>query len=585
MQLLFKTLKVSCALFMVAEVALAQDFSKIQPKEVPKNSTETQIQDGLPETEGSSKVLVSKLQGILILNSIKDVVKTPPSFQGVQAEHTQSLNPSAFSKLTARYLGQPISQKSISSLVKDIILYYRENDRPVVDIIVPEQDITTGILQIVAVEGKLGEVRVEGNKWFSSKQLKCGVSTRPGEEIRSNRILEDAAWINQNPFRDVKVVFTPGSQTGTTDLVLKTQDRFPFRFYTGYEDSGNDLTGDERLLAGFNWGNAFGLGHQLNYQFTTSSDLFNPGADFDNLRAHSVSYLAPLPWKHSLYLFGSISTSAAEAVPFNLNGSSSQLGFRYTIPLPNITKFYQQEVYAGFDWKQSDNSLELGFAPVNSTTTDIGQWVFGYRSTLKDPWGSWSFGPEVVHSPGEYFGHQTDPEFQQVRTQASNDYTYFKFDINRLTRLPWDFTLSNHFTGQFANTNLLGSEQLGVGGYQSVRGYDERELNNTDEGWISRNELRTPPVSLLKLFGVETVKDQLQFLGFFDYASTRAYDGNITRKDGRAFSSESLASVGPGIRYSINNYLSVRADYGFQLNDTGNNRHGSRWHVGVIVSY
>jgi hypothetical protein len=92
-------------------------------------------------------------------------------------------------------------------------------------------------------------------------------------------------------------------------------------------------------------------------------------------------------------------------------------------------------------------------------------------------------------------------------------------------------------------------------------------------------------VSFLKLLGCENIKDQLQFLGFFDYGSTRAYNGNITRQDGRAVSTETLASVGPGLRYTVNTWLSVRADYGFQLNDAGNDRRDSRWHVGVIVSY
>lgn len=577
----------ACLVFLAFMVSYlgAQDYDKIKPKQVPQVTSSAEIPSSEPKVDGSDKILVSKLIGIVFVDATAKIQSAAPRIQGVQALGIGILNKPTFSKVSGQYLGQPVSIKSINMLVKDVILFYRENDRPVVDVVVPEQDITTGVLQLVVVEGKVGEVRVEGNKWFSSKLLAGEVRTRHGEPIRASKVLNDVGWLNQNPFRDVNVVFTPGSELGTTDLVLKTEDRFPVRFYAGYEDSGNDLTGDERFLAGFNWGNVFGIGHQLNYQFTGSSDVFDPDADFENIRAHSFSYLAPLPWRHTLNVFGSLSKSESEALPFGLEGSSAQVGFRYTVPLPNITKHYRHEVYAGFDWKQSDNTLEFGFVPVNATTTDVGQWVFGYRSSLSDPWGSWSFGPEVVWSPGEYFGHQTDSEFQAVRPNASNDYTYFKFDVGRVTRLPWDFSLSNQFTAQISNSNLLGSEQMNFGGYSSVRGYDERELNNTDEGWIVRNELRTPPVSIFKIFGFESVKDQLQFLGFFDYGSARAYNGNVTRQDGLAVGSETLASVGPGIRYSISNYLSLRADYGFQLNDAGNDRRDSRWHVGVIVSY
>jgi hemolysin activation/secretion protein len=573
-------LSIACPWLLVA-----QDYERIAPKSVPPTASVQSLPESEVKVEGSDKILVKELRGLYFVDAASKIQSVPPSVQGVRADGNEILSQPRFQKIAERYLGQPLSIKSINTLVKDIIAYYREQDRPVVDVVIAEQDISSGVLQVVVVEGKVGQVRVEGNKWFSSRLLAGGVKVRPGEEIRASQVLGDVAWLNQNAFREVNVVFTPGSEVGTTDLVLKTRDRFPVRFYAGYEDSGNDLTGDERFLAGFNWGNVFGIGHQLNYQFTGSSDVFDPGADYENVRAHSFSYLAPLPWRHSLNVFGSLSKSESEAFPFELEGSSSQVGFRYTVPLPHWSKHYKQEVYAGFDWKQSDNSLDFGFVPVNGTTTDIGQWVFGYRSSLMDPWGRWSFGPEVVWSPGGTFGHQTDEEFQAVRGGASNDYAYFKFRVERLTRLPWDFTLAHDFSAQISNTNLLGSEQLNFGGYNSVRGYDERELNNTDEGWVLRNELRTPALNPLKWCGVESVRDQLQFLVFWDYASARAYQGSVTRQDGLAVGSETLASVGPGIRYSVNTWLSLRADYGFQLNDAGNDRRNSRWHVGVILSY
>ncbi|NJK93508.1 MAG: ShlB/FhaC/HecB family hemolysin secretion/activation protein [Blastochloris sp.] len=563
----------------------AQDFERVAPKPVPNTETEPSLPAPEPRVEGSQEILVKKLVGILVLDSTDKVKRNPPAVQGLRAEGNDLLNKEEFQQVTAKYLGQPLSIQAINALVKDLIVFYRDQDRPVVDVVVPEQDITSGVLQIVAVEGKVGEVRTEGNRWFSSTSLSRQVRVRPGEQIRSSRILEDVAWLNQNPFRESSVVFTPGSELGTTDLVLKTEDRFPVRFYAGYEDSGNDLTGDERFLAGFNWGDAFFVGHQLNYQFTGSSDLFDAGADFDNLRAHSFSYLAPLPWRHTLNVFGSLSSSESELTPFSLSGSSAQAGLRYTVPLPRITKHYQHEIYGGFDWKQSDNTLEFGFVPATATTTDVGQWVLGYRSTLTDPWGVWSLAPELVWSPGEYFGHQNDAAYQAVRANASSDYVYGKIKLSRVTRLPWDFSLSNEFNAQISSSNLLGSEQMSFGGYSSVRGYDERELSNTDEGWMVRNELRAPAISILQWFGVKGVKDQLQFLGFFDYGSAEAHTGNVTRQDGLAVGSETLASAGPGLRYSVNSWLTVRADYGFQLNDAGNDRHDSRWHVGVIVSY
>jgi len=127
---------------------------------------------------------------------------------------------------------------------------------------------------------------------------------------------------------------------------------------------------------------------------------------------------------------------------------------------------------------------------------------------------------------------------------------------------------------------------LGMGGYQTVRGYDERAANG-DDGFLISTEVATPPVSLAHLLGNQKIKDQLQFLGFVDYGGTSLHQ--ITPADVNPNSN--LLGVGPGLRYVINPYLSIRFDYGFQMTDPGyvdtgfDSHHHSRAHLGVLVSY
>lgn len=152
--------------------------------------------------------------------------------------------------------------------------------------------------------------------------------------------------------------------------------------------------------------------------------------------------------------------------------------------------------------------------------------------------------------------------------------------LERVTKLPWDFSWMAKGTAQFAHRNLLASEQLGVGGSTTVRGYDEREANG-DEGYLASTEIRTPPVSLGVAVGLDKAIDQLQFLAFFDYgvAENRIL---LPGEDPHV----QLASVGPGLRYAISPWLSVRFDYGWQLYDTAlNPRYNSRGHLGVIIAY
>src|SRR5438876_2769650 len=185
-------------------------------------------------------------------------------------------------------------------------------------------------------------VENEGKVWFKDELIRSQVRLKPGDQVDSKKLLADLDWLNRNPFRQVDVRFEQGKQLGQSDVILRVEDRVPFRVYGGYEDSGTRFTGSERLLAGFNWGNAFGVDNQLNYQYTTDTE-------FRFVKAHSFSYLAPLPWRHTLTLLGSYVDGKAQffkGSPTTATGRSYQGSLRYSVPLPPIQK-YQHYVSAG----------------------------------------------------------------------------------------------------------------------------------------------------------------------------------------------------------------------------------------------
>jgi hemolysin activation/secretion protein len=405
------------------------------------------------------------------------------------------------------------------------------------------------------------------------------VRLQPGNPISSRELQSDLDWLNQNPFHTTDVVYHPGHSLGETDIVLQTTDRFPVRFYGGYEDSGNAETGFDRYEAGFNWGDAFGLGlgQQLNYQYTTSGDG-------ESLVAHAGSYVVPLPWRHTLTFFGSYADTKGTVPPeLDIKGRSYQISGRYGIPLPtlNVSKLTLKETFSfGFDYKYNNNSLEFGGEGAGQTLVDVDQFVFAYDGTVTDPYGQTILNESLYYSPGSWGGNNNDVAFDASHPGATSDYVYDTVSLQRITHLPENFSLLLRGTLQLSNGNLTPSEQMGFGGYDTVRGYDEREVN-ADEGFVFTTELRSPPISLGQIFNFPAFQDQLQLLAFWD--TGEAY--NHTLLPGEP-SEIGLSSVGGGARYTINTYVSVRFDYGFQLVNTGfDNDHGSRSDLGVVISY
>ena len=523
------------------------------------------------DTAKLNAVLITSLEG-LAFGSTPESAKALGNVSGLVAtEDLQLLNTTEFLATVANnYLRRPVTLASINALNRDVVAFFKAKGYPVVDVIVPEQDITAGTLRFIVLQARLGEIRVEGNKWFSDELLASQVRTSPGAPLVSKSIFDDLNWLNQNPFRRVGLVYARGAEVGTTDVVLQVEDRRPFRFYAGYENSGNQATGDNRWFVGANWGNAFGKDHQMNYQFTMADH-------YEDFYAHSGSYVVPLPWRHTLTVYAAYANSTAEVFAglLTAEGESYSSGFRYAIPLAAKLKL-NHELFFGYDYKFSSNTI-IPATVVPTTITEISQFNIGYSANLRDNLGSTSITATGFVSPGNMTKHNENSDFTAASTGSAADYSYGRLTLERVTRLPLDFSLVANITGQLSTGNLLVSEQLGAGGYASLRGYDEREANG-EEGFISSVEIRTPSIPLF------SADSQLQLLAFWDHAELYRHD--YLSAAGSPPNDYALNSAGVGLRYSFSTYLSLRADYGWQLKKTTLGDYGdNRGHVGVVVSY
>ena len=565
-----------------ASVAEAQTYQQVAPnqpvKQAPAPAAEPSPADKARRQTSADTVVASRLAGIRFVSSVKEV--RGGGFKGQQAIDPGDVpfarNPD-FAAVVQPFLGQPVTIGSLDKLTSAVVQYYRAHDRPIVNVFAPEQNITNGYVQIVVAEGRVGEVQSKGANWFSNEDLREELRLRPGDAISGDVLRDDLDWMNRNPFHQSDIVFGPGESPGLTDITLKTADRFPARFFAGYDDAGNQFTGDYRYFAGFNYGDLFGLGQQLSYQFSTAEDT-------NQFTAHSGSWVIPLPWRHVLTLYGSYGQSSAN-VPgtggmFHSTGTSWQTSLRYEVPLRAPTNVTHSLV-AGFDFKESNNNLAFGGVPVLSNTpADVAQLVVGYQASENDRYGSTSGSIMGYLSPGGLTSADSTAAYQTQRFGAKPYYEYGQVNLQRVTKLPWNFTWTERGELQFSDQNLLPSEQLGLGGYDTVRGYDEREVNG-DSGFLISSELALPPVSLGNLVGLAQASDQFQLLGFIDYGGTGLHSPGPSDVNPNS----NLLGIGPGIRYAISPYMSFRFDYGFQLIKTGfDSRYDSRGHIGLVLS-
>ena len=522
-------------------------------------------------------------QGLLLENKAHgDIPAHIANYHGVAA-YKISLpgNIVALKKKIRPFINAPLDKALILSLKKLVSQFYIRQGHPFIQILLPEQNLKTGVLRFVIKESNLGDITLEG-KGHDTKlaaSAKKKISLKVGEPINAFKLNQDLLYLNQNPFFEVDAIYYPGTESMTTNVGLRVNKKRGWRLLTGMDNTGNDVTGNNRFYAGVTLGNLFNTPQSLSYQFISAPNV-------RVLTSHILDYTAPLPWRHTLRLFGGFSLiNALFDVPditqtrFTTKGHNLQTSLRYEIPLKGIYSLIHQ-VQAGFDFKRTNNNILFSETSVYShSEVNLAQlsciYSLGYDSTRVKV----AYNIESFFSPGDWLIDQSAEDYAMLRPKSNPLYAYARTSLKTSFRIKQG-TLLATLRGQAATTNLLPSEEFGLGGLRTVRGYKERVVNG-DNAFLLNCEYHTPSVSLMKLLGsYKKVDDSLTIIGFFDYGIMSLHKPLEHEKK-----SEYLSSIGTGLHYHFGPYLALIIDWGYELHHVPNDPNGQRLHFSFIANY
>jgi hemolysin activation/secretion protein len=218
---------------------------------------------------------------------------------------------------------------------------------------------------------------------------------------------------------------------------------------------------------------------------------------------------------------------------------------------------------------------------VLSSKVDSFLFTTSATKVLRREKGIWVFSGSLSLSPGEINGRNSLANFREARLLAKARYATGTVSLQRLQALGGGWELSLRALAQFASANLLSNEQLNLGGASTVRGFAEN-VSSGDEGFTMTTELLSPTLRFpLKLRPSRVLPLDVRGLLFSD--AGKADRKTPTPYDPRT---HSLSSLGAGVRISLDRYLSITADYGWQLVGSRELRTGhQRLHLRATLSY
>ncbi len=435
---------------------------------------------------------------------------------------------------------------------------------PTMIVTIPEQTIREGVIRFRIVEAKVDKIEVTGNSHYSDEQiLGYFPAFRTGEPIYTPALTKALERANENPDHQVSTVLKPGGRPGTTSVELKVKDKLPWHGRLELNNTGTANTPDLRSTAMLSYNNLWGREHRLAVTVQTAPQRVN------DVKVVAGFYAIPIRrWNHSLTLYGSHSDSQSGFTLAGLTGGvnatnvgkGTVLGVRYGFPIPSIAR-WQQRLSAGIEYKDQDQALNVGVGTDSLVTLESPvrylPFNVGYEGYETDRHGfTRAFATLNVNFAGTLPSHNPGSDFERRRPGATGNWAYAVLGLSRTQRLWRDWALRAVLDGQIAGQPLIDSEQFGIGGETSVRGFLERVVLG-DNGLHASGELVTPDFGK-KLPSRE--KLSLQGLVFVDFGRATTILPNRQR-----FGSTELASAGIGLRLALWNKVFASLDYGIPI--------------------
>ena len=360
-----------------------------------------------------------------------------------------------------RFANQCLGQQSIGNLVQSLSAVYADKGYITTRAYVPAQDISGKILLVDVLEGRIEAFayqQVDENntpKAGAPRKINSAFPIKAGDIFNLRAIEHGLEQMNRLASSQAGANLTPGQAPGTSVVAITERKVDWLRGKGTIDNTGATATGKTRL--------SFVLEADDLLNLNETYSISYAGSENTNAIAYSFSIPSGY-WLFSTY--GSYSEELTILTPVSdVFSQTSNFGLKAERLLFRNDK---SKVYAYGAFGVYQNKRFVNIAPL--TPQNRANLRFGIRN--EHNFEKWSLSADTSVAFGvKVFGADWDPA---VLFPGSAQAKFKKLETRITLRRGFENgnALAFSLTGQLANAPLFSNEQISVGGWSSVRGYD-----------------------------------------------------------------------------------------------------------------
>jgi len=453
---------------------------------------------------------------------------------------SEILKPEELEAIAKEFRGRELTVNDLKGIAERVNALYKAKGVVTAQAVVPPQDVSSGVVQIRLIEGRVGKFDVQGNATTREGYVTSRLGLHPADLVDLERLEQSMVRYNRTNDTQLKAELKPGSELGTTDLYLTLTEPPLHDLRLTVDNSGSPSTGLWR--EGLSYENRSLIGYR---DELTASASHSTGHD-----GYSLGYSVPFNiWGGRLsygYYNDSTAVKHGPLQTLNITGKSTANIAGLRQPLL-VGEKYEFDLLAGAKQRTTTNWIDAVF--LNSTKTSD---------------SSAGGDLQLSGAAGYLFGNFTRT-WLGADVEGGTAPVHANYRIDRATLryskdLPGSFTLRANYGWQGSPQQLLpSSEQFFLGGEGSVRGYYVGTFAG-DHGYTMGVELHHP---LYQGSAAEGWDIQASGFLFADYGKTYPFRPPNTAQ--RAF--ERLSSVGAGVNAAFGKHVYGRATLAYALDD------------------